>query len=76
MHMIGSLLTPWVVPTWLEYRITLIFGSAFMGLSLLLVGPAELSLMVLGLFLFSSFLGPSMIPVMPEMISATKEAFP
>ena len=80
MYMIGTIITPFAIPKWIEIRVTLIIGSILLGGSILLVGPVyedtNLVVMLVGLFLSGAFLGPIMIPNMAEMMIATKVKYP
>lgn len=80
MYMVGTFMTPYAVPRWVEIRVTLIIGMIMLSLSMILVGPffeeKNLTVMLIGLFLTGSFLGPTIIPNMAEMMFATKRAFP
>ena len=78
--MLGTFIVPYVVPKWVEHRVTLISGLFLLSIATILVGPfyEELSLvsMCVGLG-FSGFLMSFLsIPNMPEMIQATKKAHP
>ena len=48
----------------------------FIGPSQLLGMPETLSLCLFGITTMSVFLAPMVIPALPEMIDASKEAFP
>jgi len=78
--MIGTLLTPYIIPKWVEIRVVLMTGAFCLGSSVLLVGPffeeKNLAVMCVGLFISGSFLGPLMIPNMAEMMFATKISYP
>ena len=80
MYMLGTFLTPIVIPRWVEIRVTLITGLFILGFSILLVGPVfvekNIVVMYIGLFMVGAFLGPAIIPNMAEMMFATKSAFP
>ena len=80
MYMLTAIMTPFVIPKWVEIRVTLIFISLLMGFSLLLVSPvyeeSNLVVMCLGLFLTGAFLGPIMIPNLQEMIFVVKAKYP
>ena len=79
-YMIGTLISSYLVPKWIEIRVTLIVGSFLMGLSVLLIGPVfeekNLAICVTGLALSCIFLGPIIIPNMAEMMFTTKRKFP
>ena len=78
--MLGTFFVPYIVPKWVEHRVTLILSEILLSFATILVGPfyEELSLvsMCVGLG-FSGFLMSFLsIPNMPEMMHATKEAHP
>jgi len=78
--MLGTLISSYTIPKWIEIRCTLITGSLICGLSILLIGPIfeenNLPVMIAGLVLFGFFLGPIIIPNMAEMMFASKREFP
>jgi len=80
MYMVGTIITPFAIPKWVEIRVTLFFGSLLLGGGMLLVGPVyedqNLNVMLIGLGLSGLFLGPIMIPNMSEMMIATKIQYP
>ena len=80
MYMIFSVVTAYVIPKWIEIRVTLILGTVIMGISVLLVGPVfsqlNLTVMVIGLFMTGALLGPTLIPNMPEMMISAKLRYP
>ena len=79
--MIGTFIAPYVIPGWVEKRVTLITGLFVLAFATILTGPfyeegLSLSAMCSGLGLSGltmSFLG---IPNLPEMMQATKDAHP
>ena len=78
--MIGTFATPYVVPRWVEYRVTLIVCLFGLGFSQFLVGPfyddKNLTVMLIGLVLTGVFIGPLVIPNMAEMMRATSLRYP
>ena len=80
MYMLGTFLTPIIIPRWIEIRVTLLTGLFMLGVSILLAGPIfmdkSLVVMLIGLFMVGAFLGPTIIPNMAEMMFATKISFP
>ena len=74
MYMVGTMVTPCVLPKWMEVRVWLIFAALFLGISVTIVGPFFLDesivVMCIGLFFTGSMLGPLIIPNMSEMIVA------
>lgn len=79
-YMIGTFATPYVVPRWVEHRVTLIVAMFGLGFSQLFVGPFfeedNLLAMLIGLFLTGVFIGPLVIPNMAEMMRATAIRYP
>ena len=80
MYMIGVILTPLCIPKWVEIRVTLITGLMILGGGVLLVGPffedQNLIIMLIGLFISGTFMGPTIIPNMAEMMYATRQKYP
>jgi len=80
MYMVSAIVTPFILPKWLEIRVLLITVCFILGCSLLLVGPVfeemNLIVMIVGLFLVGTCLGILVIPIMPEMMTSTKIKFP
>lgn len=80
MYMIGTLATPYIVPKWVEARVTLLTCSVGLSLTVLLIGPVfeqkNLPVMLIGLLTSGSFLGPMIIPNMAEMMHAVAITFP
>ena len=78
--MLGTFLTPFIFPKWVEIRVILITCGIALGLSTFLIGPffgeQNLTVMLIGLGLTGSFMGPLGIPNMAEMMQATKSAYP
>ena len=76
---VGAILTPYMLPKWLEIRVTLITVCFILGCSILLIGPAfeemNLTVMLVGLFLSGFCFGILVIPLMAEMMLATKIKF-
>ena len=82
IYIFGTLLTP-CLPQWIDKRVTLMSSTILMGVFCFFIGPSQLlgmpetlNLCLFGLFTSSVFLAPMVIPVLPEMIEASKEAFP
>ena len=78
--MLGTFLTPYVFPKWVEIRVTLISCLFALGLSTFLIGPfyedENLPVMLVGLVLAGSCMGPLAIPNMAEMMDATRLVYP
>ena len=78
--MLGTFLTPWISPKWVEIRVTLITCGIVLGLSTFLIGPfneeKNLITMLIGLILTGSCMGPMSILNMAEMTEATKIVYP
>ena len=78
--MLGTFLTPCLIPKWVEIRVTLILCLIGLGLGQLLIGPfytdKSLPSTLVGLFITGSFMGPLIIPNMSEMMYATNQAHP
>ena len=82
IYIFGTLLTP-CIPEWIDKRVTLMSSSVLMGVFCFLIGPSQifglpetLGISVTGLITTAIFLAPMIIPVLPEMIDASKEKFP
>ena len=80
MYMLSTLLAPYIVPSWVPHRVTLILSLVMLGLSILFVAPffAEKNLvsMLVGLAFSGFFSGFLVIPNFPEMVAGFEEAFP
>ena len=80
MYIIATLLTPYLFPKWLEVRLTIIFCSLILGLSVFLIGPAYseegFASMLSGLFISGFCIGPLTIVNMGEMMQATRQKHP
>jgi len=78
--MLGTFLTPYIFPKWVEIRVTLITCGVFLGLSTFLIGPfyeeQNLTVMLVGLILTGCFMGPMGIPNMAEMMHVTRSTYP
>ena len=79
-EMVSTFTTPYVIPYWVEHRVTLMTFLFLLGLSTFLIGPfygsLNLLVMLIGLFLSGLSLGPLVILNMPEMMNATAEKHP
>ena len=82
IYIFGTLLVP-CLPSWIDKRVTLMLSNVLMGVFTFFIGPSQLlgmpetlSLCLFGLLTAAVFLAPMVIPVLPEMIDASKEAFP
>ena len=79
-YMVMTFATPYVVPRWVEHRVTLIVSLFGLGFSQFFVGPFfeedNLLVMLIGLVLTGIFLGPLVIPNMAEMMRATALRYP
>jgi len=79
-YMLGSILNHWIFPKWIETRVILMTGALILAFSVPLAGPffeeKNTAAMLAGLVVSGSMLGPMVIPVMAEMMRATKLAFP
>ena len=71
-YMISTFMVPYVVPEWVESRVTLITSTFLMSFATALVGPfyTEKSLvaMIIGLALSGFFISFMMIPNISEMM--------
>ena len=76
----GTILVPYLVPKWVEPRVTLISALFVLAFATALTGPffTELNLtaMMIGLGMMGFFEGVLLIPNMEEMMRATKQAYP
>ena len=79
-EMLGSFSLPYIVPSWIEHRVTMITFLLILGLSNFLIGPfyggLDLPVMLTGLVLSGIALGPLVIPNMAEMMNATAQKYP
>lgn len=79
-YMLTTLVTPYLLPNYVEKRVTMIMSLILLGLASFLCGPfyTELSfpVMLTGLLLQGAFMGPLVILNMAEMMAATEVAFP
>ena len=79
-EMIATFTTPYIIPRWVEHRVTLISFLFLLGFSTFLIGPffggLNLGVMVIGLVLSGISLGPLVIPNMAEMMNATAQKHP
>jgi len=79
-QMLGTFGTPYIVPRWVEHRVTLITFLFLLGASMFLIGPfyggLNLPVMLIGLSLSGMSLGPLVIPNMAEMMNATALKYP
>ncbi len=78
--MFGTFTTPYIIPRWVEHRVTLMTFLFLLGLSTFLIGPfyggLNLPVMLLGLVFSGLCLGPLVIPNMIEMMNATAQKHP
>ena len=78
--MLGTFLTPCIVPKWVEIRVTLILCLFGLGIGTLFLGPfytdESLPAMLAGLTITGLFMGPMIILNMGEMMHATHLAYP
>ena len=79
MQAFGAILTPYMLPKWVEIRVTLITVCFVLGCSILFIGPVyeekSLIVMMVGLFISGFCFGILTIPLMAEMMFATKIKF-
>mmetsp|Transcript_25968 Transcript_25968/g.51767 ORF Transcript_25968/g.51767 Transcript_25968/m.51767 type:complete len:462 (-) Transcript_25968:248-1633(-) len=79
-YMLGTLFTSYLLPKWIEIRVTLITGSLLLGLSILLIGPVfeerNPDMMVIGIALSFILIGPACIQNISEMMRVVEHAFP
>jgi MFS family permease len=79
-YMIGTFSIPYLVPKWVEHRVTLITCLFILSVATILVGPffEDLNLisMCTGLAISGFMLGFLCIPNMPEMMQACRESHP
>ena len=78
--MIGTFLLPWLIPDWVPNRVTLFVSLFLVSIFTLLIGPffeaQNLTSMLIGLGFGGFPHSMLVIPNMPEMMQACKEAFP
>ena len=79
LYMLSNFLVPCIVPKWVEPQLTLMVSIFVYGIGTLFVGPvyAETGLvsMIVGLAVTGFILGPMVVPIMPEMLQATRASF-
>ena len=79
-YIVGTFMVPYIVPKWIEPRVTLLTASFLVGLATALVGPfyTEHSLvgMIVGLTCSGYIISFMMIPNMSEMMQAVKDEIP
>ena len=80
LYMVSTFLIPYIVPTWVAHRVTMITSLFILCIASLLVGPffesENLVSMIIGLGISGFMMGFLCIPTMPEMIDACKLAHP
>ena len=80
MYTLSTLLIPYIVPKWVEPRVTMITSLYIMAITVTLIGPffteTNMTAMVLGLAISGFSMGFQTIPNMPEMMQATVVAYP
>ena len=78
--MLGSFLIPYILPKWVEGRVSLITSLFLLAISTLFIGPffaqTNLASMVAGLAFSGFFMSFLSIPNLPEMMIACQEAYP
>ena len=79
-YCVGTFLTPWLIPKWVDYRVTMISALLLCGLTTTLVGPffeeTNLVSMCIGLGFSGFLMGFLCIPNLPEMMRANREIHP
>ena len=79
-YMISTFMIPYIVPKWVEPRVTLLTSSFLIGFATALVGPfyTEQSLvgMIVGLACSGYIMSFMMIPNISEMMQAVREEIP
>ena len=79
-YMISTFLVPYIVPDWVEPRVTLITSAFLLVFSTALVGPfytdKSLVAMLIGLASSGFFISFMIVPNMTEMMAAVQEAYP
>ena len=79
-YMVSTILTPYLVPKWVENRLVLFAALVLTGVAFPFVGPffeeQNFMVMCIALFFLGAVLGPMLIPTMPEAIQATKLKYP
>ena len=78
--MFGTFSTPYIIPRWVEHRVTLMTSLFLLGISTFLIGPfyggLHLPVMIIGLVISGLCLGLLIIPNMIEMMNATQLRYP
>ena len=74
------ILVPFIIPKWVEDRVTLITCLFFLGSLTFLVGPfytdKDFTVFLIGLVSSAIFFAPLIIPNMPEMLNGMRLAYP
>ena len=74
------ILVPFVIPKWVEDRVTLITCLFCLGILTTLVGPfyeeKDFTVSMIGLVTSAIFFAPLIIPNMPEMLKGMNKAYP
>ena len=80
MFVVGTFLFTCCLPRWLPYRVTIITSLFMLAASFALIGPPfadkNVAVMTTGLCLAGFFMSSTVIPLMPEMLQASRKAFP
>ena len=80
LYMICCILVPFVIPKWIEDRVTLITGLFCLGVLTTLVGPfytdKDFTVFLIGLISSGIFFAPLIIPNMSEMLKGMRLAYP
>ena len=78
-YTVCTLAFPYVVPSWVPYRVTLFVSLIIITISTLMIGPVfakqNLISMLVGLGISGGVQSMMVIPNMPEMMQACKETF-
>jgi len=76
----ATLLTPYIIPAWMERRVALILNLILLGVATAFIGPfyddQNLSVMCIALVVTGFLLGPLIIMPLQEMMKSTKLAYP
>ena len=79
LYVLGCLLLPYIIPTWVPHRVTLITGLYVFALSMSLIGPffapKNFVAMVVGFSLSGFFAGFLVIPLLPEMMQSCRQNY-
>ena len=79
-YVIGTCILSYGLPKWLPHRVTIIISIFLIAVSFALIGPPfsalNLQSMIIGLLSMGLVMSSAVMPLMPEMLQASRVAFP